>query len=165
MTCPWCESENVDAEFVDVGVGGRGQQVTPYSCGDCGARQFGPQDHHLTLSDGVDLEEARRHWFRGEDTEHFVLKIVETGREMTLRQWQHKMLGYAPWDLDGWRLDSYITAPDLHGVVHYGVVDHDLRNVKCFKTTCGDTLSVLGGVAGGALTCFECDAKLTRWSR
>lgn len=37
--CPWCRSEEIDAEFVDIGVGM--QQVTPYVCGECGAYQFG----------------------------------------------------------------------------------------------------------------------------
>jgi hypothetical protein len=41
-TCPICDSENIDAEFVDIGVGE--QQCTPYVCGDCGSWQVGPYD-------------------------------------------------------------------------------------------------------------------------
>lgn len=42
--CPFCDSSNVDAEFVDVGVGVGGVQVTPYDCGDCGAQEMHPGD-------------------------------------------------------------------------------------------------------------------------
>jgi hypothetical protein len=33
MTCPNCGGTNVEAEFVDIGVGS--QQATPYGCLDC----------------------------------------------------------------------------------------------------------------------------------
>ena len=46
MRCPWCGSANVDAEFVDIGVGF--QQVTPYRCGDCDALQLGPDSDNAT---------------------------------------------------------------------------------------------------------------------
>ncbi len=36
--------KDVDAEFVDVGVGVGGVQVTPYDCGDCGAQEMHPGD-------------------------------------------------------------------------------------------------------------------------
>ncbi len=38
MICPFCNGE-CEAEFVDVGVGGRGPQVSPYYCGRCGAQE------------------------------------------------------------------------------------------------------------------------------
>jgi transposase-like protein len=37
LSCPWCDSP-AHAEFVDIGVGL--QQVAPYTCSSCGARQF-----------------------------------------------------------------------------------------------------------------------------
>lgn len=37
--CPWCGGET-DAEYVDIGVGH--QQVTPFECGACSARQWYP---------------------------------------------------------------------------------------------------------------------------
>lgn len=40
--CPICDSTNIDAEFVDIGVGE--QQCSPYSCGDCLSWQVGPYD-------------------------------------------------------------------------------------------------------------------------
>lgn len=46
MKCPWCGSANVDAEFVDIGVGL--QQVTPYRCWDCDALQLGPHSDNAT---------------------------------------------------------------------------------------------------------------------
>jgi hypothetical protein len=38
--CPWCGSRNIYADFVDVGVGGEGIQVTPYECQVCHAIQI-----------------------------------------------------------------------------------------------------------------------------
>ena len=41
-TCPFCEEPYEDiAEYVDVGVGGHGVQVTPNYCAACGASQTG----------------------------------------------------------------------------------------------------------------------------
>lgn len=37
MNCPYCNTDSLDAEFVDIGVGR--QQVTPYECSVCGAYQ------------------------------------------------------------------------------------------------------------------------------
>ncbi len=63
MTCPYCGSTSVDAEFVDVGVGGRGMQVTPWTCEDCWAQQMNPyaQDHNARGTE----EERKLGWFRG----------------------------------------------------------------------------------------------------
>lgn len=58
--CPWCQSDRVEAEFVDIGVGN--EQVSPYECYDCGAVQVSPgQDVE------ADDEELRRGWYRGYD--------------------------------------------------------------------------------------------------
>jgi hypothetical protein len=59
-TCPWCSSTNLDAEFVDNGVGQ--QQVTPYLCGDCGSSEFYPDDHD---SDKPTAGEKKRGWWMG----------------------------------------------------------------------------------------------------
>ena len=66
--CPICDSTNIDAEFVDIGVGE--QQVTPYVCGDCGSWQVGPYDEPQTglvilhgwyvNEENPDLEQLRR---------------------------------------------------------------------------------------------------------
>lgn len=37
-TCGWCESEDIDCDYVDIGVGW--VQCTPYTCGFCGAIQM-----------------------------------------------------------------------------------------------------------------------------
>lgn len=62
--CPWCGSTDIDAEFVDVGVGSTGMQVTPWMCGDCGAQQIGAMN-----KEQGDAEERKRGWFRGYPTE------------------------------------------------------------------------------------------------
>lgn len=58
--CPWCGSFDIDAEFVDNGVGM--QQVSPYLCGRCGASEFYPNDHE---SDKPTRAEKRRGWWAG----------------------------------------------------------------------------------------------------
>jgi hypothetical protein len=58
--CPFCGGF-ADAEFVDVGVGGQGVQVTAYECGDCLARQFNPYHDNSRATE----EEARVGWWRG----------------------------------------------------------------------------------------------------
>jgi hypothetical protein len=55
--CPWCMSTDLDATFVDIGVGM--QRVTPYRCNNCDALEIG----HWS---GGDEEERRCGWFRGE---------------------------------------------------------------------------------------------------
>lgn len=52
-TCPHCDSTRIDAEFVDVGCGGRGVQATPYECYDCGAREFYSSEDAI---DALDVE-------------------------------------------------------------------------------------------------------------
>lgn len=71
--CPYCGSENVDAEFVDVGVGF--EQVTAAECGECGSVQVNPHDEEAKAK----LTEVERkvYWHRGEDvTEEQVAKIL-----------------------------------------------------------------------------------------
>jgi protein-arginine kinase activator protein McsA len=58
MQCPYCHSNDVNAEFVDVEVGW--QQVTPYECGNCGAGQMNP--YHK--DENASAEEKRIGWFR-----------------------------------------------------------------------------------------------------
>ena len=54
--CPWCGSKRIYCEEVDIGVGF--QQVTPYECADCTARQF------YSAEDAQDAtpEERRHGW-------------------------------------------------------------------------------------------------------
>lgn len=54
-TCPHCGSTALGVEFVDVGVGGRGVQATPYECYDCGAREFYSDEDVI---DALDVEIA-----------------------------------------------------------------------------------------------------------
>ena len=57
--CPWCGSKNIDAHFVDIGVGM--QQVTPYEC-SCGARQMNP--YHEEDNATASAEERACGWWR-----------------------------------------------------------------------------------------------------
>lgn len=58
--CPFCGGL-CDAEFVDVGIGGPGVQVTPFVCGSCEAQQMNP--HHDNSH--ATPEEAKVGWWRG----------------------------------------------------------------------------------------------------
>lgn len=60
VCCPFCGSPDIDAEFVDVGLGGDGMQVTPYRCGDCDAVQMTGLP-----PDDADAEEFAYGWHRG----------------------------------------------------------------------------------------------------
>jgi hypothetical protein len=55
--CPWCMSTDLDADYVDIGVGM--QRVTPYRCNNCNALEIG----HWTSNDP---DEIACGWFRGE---------------------------------------------------------------------------------------------------
>lgn len=60
MKCPFCKSENIDAEFIDIGIGH--QQATPYECIDCGASQMNPYSNISSAS----KEEIDVGWYKGE---------------------------------------------------------------------------------------------------
>lgn len=55
-TCPYCGFDECEAEFVHNGLGM--EQVTPYVCGACEARQIGPFDGR-TLTEN----EKRTGWY------------------------------------------------------------------------------------------------------
>lgn len=59
-TCPYCGSKNVDADFVDIGVGF--QRFGPYGCEDCYAFEMRGDDPAATD------EERRVGWYRGHYT-------------------------------------------------------------------------------------------------
>lgn len=60
MKCPWCKSARLDAHFVDVGVGM--EQVSPYECFDCGARQISPYDKENMYT----KEELEKGFYKGQ---------------------------------------------------------------------------------------------------
>lgn len=60
VKCPFCGSDDTDAEFVDIGVGE--QQVSPYCCVTCGAHQMHP--YHDDPSQG-DTYEQKVGWWKG----------------------------------------------------------------------------------------------------
>jgi hypothetical protein len=62
IKCPWCFSSYVYAEFVDVGVGGVGVQVTPYGCESCHSYQFDYGEKRENVSE----EEWKVGWYQGE---------------------------------------------------------------------------------------------------
>jgi hypothetical protein len=55
--CPWCGSPDLDAEFVDIGVGQ--EQVTPYRCTSCDANEMNPYHDNSIATD----EERTRGWW------------------------------------------------------------------------------------------------------
>lgn len=59
--CPYCNSENIDCEYVDIGVGSI--QCTPYVCHDCNAIQINPYDKSSKPSE----EEKKIGWWKPED--------------------------------------------------------------------------------------------------
>ena len=60
LACPWCNSTEVDAEFVDNGVGM--QQVTPYLCGECGSSELYPDDFKPDRNPPLTPLEAQYGW-------------------------------------------------------------------------------------------------------
>jgi hypothetical protein len=57
QTCPFCGSTDVDAEYVDIGVGV--QQVTPFMYGACFAVQMNPYHDNSNATS----EERARGWY------------------------------------------------------------------------------------------------------
>jgi hypothetical protein len=55
--CPYCGSEEIDAEFVDIGVGMC--QVSPYHCLNCDATEIGKYDE-ISVTD----EEKKIGWYK-----------------------------------------------------------------------------------------------------
>lgn len=51
-SCPDCGGTDLEAEFVDIGVGE--QQVTPYHCNTCGWQERNPYDDDELLDEGFD---------------------------------------------------------------------------------------------------------------
>jgi hypothetical protein len=72
-TCPWCGDTTCYAEFVDVGVGGSGVQVTPYQCDNCGAHENNiglSEDWRAALAEERRLEaqgKMKDGWWKGPD--------------------------------------------------------------------------------------------------
>mgnify|MGYP005989220195 CR=1 FL=1 len=64
LRCAWCHSKHVHAEFVDVGVGGGGLQITPYGCDECHSYEIGR--YALTQPENYSAEELKRGWVEGE---------------------------------------------------------------------------------------------------
>lgn len=56
--CPFCGSENIDADWVDIGVGM--QQCAPYTCADCNAQQMNPYHDNKDATE----EEKRCGWWK-----------------------------------------------------------------------------------------------------
>jgi hypothetical protein len=81
MSCPFCGSDNVDANFVDIGVGE--QQVTAYCCFDCHACQLGPNDHP------ENAEQEFYGWARCEEHDHSSQMV----RSHRTPWWSCKVLG------------------------------------------------------------------------
>jgi hypothetical protein len=59
ITCPWCNSSAVDAEYVDIGVGE--QRVTSYTCEACGAQELNPYHDNSRAT----VEELNKGWWKG----------------------------------------------------------------------------------------------------
>lgn len=59
-TCPYCGSGEIDAHFVDIGVGL--QQASVAQCLDCGAHEFDPYDDNSHASP----EEQALGWYKGD---------------------------------------------------------------------------------------------------
>lgn len=60
MTCPWCQSGNIDIPTVDIGVGE--QQCGPMACLDCGASEMRDV---INPDPQSSAEERERGWYRG----------------------------------------------------------------------------------------------------
>lgn len=49
VKCPYCGSSNVEADFVDIGVGM--MQCGPYCCFDCHAYQLSPEERQRDVTE------------------------------------------------------------------------------------------------------------------
>lgn len=77
MKCPCCDSNEVDAEYVDVGVGS--VRCTPYQCYACGASEIdwrhfaGATDEyyegHVHTDPAPTQEELKRGWWKGQQSQ------------------------------------------------------------------------------------------------
>lgn len=61
MKCPWCGSTNVEADWVDIGVGS--EQAGPYMCHDCQSTQMNP--YHEEDNKNATQEELDMGWWKG----------------------------------------------------------------------------------------------------
>ena len=59
-TCPFCGSQDLCADFVDIEVGM--EQVTPYQCMECHAEQMNP---YLEDDKNASEEEKQARWWKG----------------------------------------------------------------------------------------------------
>lgn len=58
MKCPWCGSTNVEADWVDIGVGS--EQAGPYMCHNCQSTQLYEEDYKEASQ-----EEKEKGWWQG----------------------------------------------------------------------------------------------------
>ena len=56
-TCPYCQNDQCQADWVDVGIGL--QQCAPFYCDNCGACEIGGYDKPTELTD----QEKKLHWY------------------------------------------------------------------------------------------------------
>lgn len=151
MKCAWCEGD-ADAEYVDIGVGQ--QQVDPGRCRDCGAVQMG--GYGEDKADAIP-EENRRRWWMGEDTEDFMIHVLETDRWYNAREWIEHLLGIPENDPRAYKLHAYVYVADLMGVVHCAYPEIDGEHV--FRTRCGRDLTIAGSGPMPAPTCLACTIR------
>jgi hypothetical protein len=152
--CAWCES-NADAESVDIGVGM--QQVDAARCDECGAVQmagYGEDKANATA------EENRRRWWMGEETEWFMIHVLDTDKWFNTREWVEHLFGFVEWDPRAWTLQTRVCVSDFHGVVHDTYVTYDPENTRVFRGRCGQKLRVAGSGAMVEPTCVACVGRL-----
>ena len=152
MGCAWCESEDIDVPTVDIGVGE--QQVAAAMCGQCGATQIG----FLMDADALP-EEKQRGWYKGPDTDDYLLHFPEAGEWLTPRAWTHRITGYAPGDLDTFTAGDIVYAHGLLAVVHRCVILGFGRGNRVASALCGAALRIAFEAPAGAATCLGCATR------
>jgi len=155
MRCGWCNSRNAYAEYVDNGVGM--QQVAAGSCGDCGASQFNVACGAMD----ADPEEVRRGWWRGPDTDAFMLHFTDRGEWLTRDEWVQRIhWPFTPWDPNAHQPGARVYVRGfVDNVVHDCVSLYAIRNMdddsQLFSARCG-VIFYLGHAVHPAPTCIAC---------
>jgi len=61
QTCPYCDNDQCQADYVDIGIGF--QQCAPFYCDNCGACEIGAYDDPVELTE----LEKKTHWYEPGD--------------------------------------------------------------------------------------------------
>jgi hypothetical protein len=139
--CGWCGSTDVEAEYVDNGVGY--QQVSPHVCSTCHAVEISPYNE-----DPITPEEKTRNYHTGEYSEEL--------RAAWPFNWdvaERRRLG--PWAVSA-NTGSEVW---IDGVIHRADIRHNRVFLCCRDLEQGEHYYETGGQPVSCLACLLCSHK------